>query len=158
MNLPKGKRRQIRDIVLARLTADGNALRRYVKTWQLGQGKANETADWTLAMLPAVRVGWTGGPMQWSAQAQHQASLVMNIEIGLAGSNEGDLMDFWEALEGILFPPNDRSLLDKLQSTDLGLGVFSLSIQQPAISQETLADGIAAKASGRIIINHNVNS
>lgn len=157
MNLPKSKRRQIRDIVLARLTADGTPLRRFVKTWQLFQGKPNETAEWTAAMTPILRVSWTGGPMSWAAESLHKASLGMSVSIGVAGTNQGDLMDFWEAVEGVLFSCSDPHGLLKALQVDPNLGVQSVAIEQPAISDRQFSPGeLAQQATGLIRIRHHV--
>lgn len=157
LNLPKSKRRQIRDIVLARLTADGNPLRRAVKTFHLFQGKAGETDEWTLAMLPAIRVSWTGGPMSWAAESIHKASLGLAITIGVPGTNQGDLMDLWEAIEGVLFSCDQPHGLLKALQADNSLGVSSVAIEQPAISDRDFAPGaVGQMATGLIRIRHHV--
>jgi hypothetical protein len=156
-NFPKGKRRKIRDLVLARLQAPGSPIARAFRTWQLYTGKKDETQEWTVAMLPALRAEWSSGAMHWSAQNQHRGDLTLSITIGVPGTDQGDLMDAWEAVEKVLMPPEDA--INPLLAATQDHGVFSLAFESAGITTgEMAAGGLGMTATGKLVVRLNLNT
>jgi hypothetical protein len=133
--LPKTNRRKAWERTLDVLTKDGTDLKAFVRTWQLCRNDDNPYQEWTVDMLPAVRVMVVGGASKPSAESLLKGTLLLNFQLGLKGTNAGDMIDFWGAIEAVLFPGGPY-LLNLLNP----FGVFATSVSQPAISSK-LYDG-----------------
>lgn len=157
-NAPKpiqGTRRRIHDAIANRLKDAASPLARLVNTWQLARGEAVdqvEPAEWVETMLPVLRFELIGGPGNWQNQSATKYTMTARITLGLAGTDQRDALDWWEAVERQLMPDRGNDWLGPLNL----LGVNSLTISLAAITRQTYADGIGQVVTGNIAINHEL--
>jgi hypothetical protein len=146
--IPKGNRRKVHDILCNFLRGEGTVLRRYVRTWQLGDGSDNdlvEPRDWTADLCPVFRVRMEGTPGHWRNQVTTASPVLVAITIGIQGDDPRDAWDVWEVVEQRVFP-GDMSLYPQLKP----LGVVAYSINQPAVSSRTFVGGRGQHIEGQL--------
>lgn len=114
----------------------GSNVANVVGLLQLYEGRTTELDAWSKDTLPAVRFTPAGNMARWSAEMQHDAPLVVNVELVTASTYAGDLFDLWAAVVAVFFP-GDNTVLNSLRP----LGVYLISIASPAWSSKTLDDG-----------------
>ncbi len=150
--LPKDNRRKVWDILRAYLQADGSELKRFIRTWQLGDGSKDDLIDpavWTSSLFPLFRLRFEGAAGQWRNEVTTKAPIDLVITLGIPGGDQGDAIDVWAAVERRFFPGNKD-----LYAQWKPLGVVAYSISQPGITPKVYADGLAQVVTGRVRLEH----
>jgi hypothetical protein len=81
-------------------------LKRGVDTWQIWSGEEEDTAEPTESNLPLLRITSGNIQGQWNDENSHQYTWQIKIEIGVEGTDETHLLDFWDAIRAALFTGN----------------------------------------------------
>jgi len=145
---------QLWDAIVA-LVRSNAPLMGALKLVQLHEGRATDLEKWSTATLPALRFTPASGGSRWSAEAQHDASLIVHAELLVGSSYAGDMMDLWWAIKGVFFP-GDNSVLDALQEQ---YGVHTISMTDPAWSTVVLDDGARVlNAAGSFRFDQHLNT
>jgi hypothetical protein len=146
MAFPKCAHRQVRDRLYAKIRADAT-LAANVRTWQLLTNKPADLTPWTGNMLPALRITLEGSAEGWSTVHSQKVPLVLRIDLGIAGHDEGDILDYWAAVQNAVFAGYATFLGDLKTS---GLLVTSISVMAPAYDSQLIEGAKAQSATGRI--------
>jgi hypothetical protein len=125
-----------------------------IRLWQVGDGAetdVTEVADWQPDQLPALRLEMTGSSGQWQNQANQRFEMLAAITLGVPGTDQGDVLDLWEAMERQLFP-GDQTFYGKLEL--LRCNGFSVSLA--GVSRRLYGSAVGQVVHGAIQLYHEI--
>jgi hypothetical protein len=87
-----------------------------VKSWDDYSGHAEDFLNVPLERCPAIRFTISAAPMAPESYVSHSASFSINIELIVAGTNQFDMINLWEAVEVACLPflEGDRQIIKRL--------------------------------------------
>jgi hypothetical protein len=125
-----------------------------VKTWFLNDGDPKRDGRaWSAGDLPALEVSVGCGPGRWIDEADHTTTLVFTHRLGIAGSRQADLLDFWAAIEAAWFPAGN-ALLDAIQ----GALAWQVTITGPVPEIRRVDGVVALHGTGIIVVNMDIRT
>lgn len=140
---------------IALLIRGNTALVNVLKLLVIYEGKTTDLDKYTKANLPAVVFTPGSQGSGWSAEVQHDAPLIVNIEIVMGSTYAGDVMDLWWAIVGVFFP-GDNSILNSLR---VPYGVYMITMTDPTWSVKILDDGSRSLAAvGSLKFDQHLNT
>jgi hypothetical protein len=80
-----------------------------VKAWRSWRGDPEDILDPTFATCPYLRISPAPGTSRWETEQQHRMPINISIQAAVAGSDADQLMNFWGAIRGALYPNNSIS-------------------------------------------------
>ncbi|CAB5237945.1 hypothetical protein UFOVP142_36 [uncultured Caudovirales phage] len=101
--LQDGVRAKIFKAFVAHLQQD-MVLSKVVRLWDDYSGRAEDFRIVPLEQTPAIRFGIGSAPMSPDTFASHSASFRCDIELIVAGTNQFDIVNLWEAVEEAASP------------------------------------------------------
>jgi len=139
--------------IVARVRAN-TAVMDAVKLAQFYEGRTSDLDKWTTATLPAIRFTPQGGGSKWSAEVQHDAPLIVKVELIVNSTTASDVMDLWWAIVAVFFP-GDNSVLNSLRT----YGCYLISMTDPAWDAQSLDDGTRVlAATGAFKFDQHLNT
>jgi hypothetical protein len=147
LDLPTGRRTNLFRAVVAKLRADPD-LARVVRTWKAFEGRPDDAADLTIAQMPGVTCYYGQHAAQQVTTGRSLAHIPLVIEVWVAGTDQDDLTNLWEAIEGCLFAPN---VMGKILR-DNG-GMENLQLTAPGCSPVGVGSEAALHGTGTLLIN-----
>lgn len=100
-DIPQGIRSTLVKAFVAHLQ-DYPFLKKHIKTWQIFEGEPQDHDVVPLSNCPAIRMTFSG-PSQYPATfSSSKADFSINLELIVPGTNQFNMLDFWEILEAAI--------------------------------------------------------
>lgn len=137
LNLPVGARVAVWRLVKAQLLADPGLAAAGVKlVFFDGATDRQAVADQADAPKPNVTFLATLGRMSWFTERSHSGALVISYRVAIDSTDDEDLLNLQEALEGVFYPSDDFAFHQSLVAAGAvtGEALFASPLSLPQSS------------------------
>ena len=142
---------QVWDVLVGALQSDPT-LKRAVDTWQVLDGRQEDTMAPGDEDMPLLRLEPVTGQGSWLDENAHQLIIPVKFTLGIVGTDVRILWDFWDAVRSALFTGN--SVLNDMYK----LGVIQKTISTPATAAALWGEASGLSGTGVITIKMRVDS
>lgn len=165
LDLPPSPRRLVFRRIVLQLRNDP-ILKRLPLTVLAWEGRPDDGRDLTLAEAPIIRLTPSFGPDTWAFPDAMKGTMFIDTDIGLPGTDVGDMLDFWVAMMRALYPTAPGAALAfQKELRELGIPYCSsaaytglIEFSQPPADVQPGDGFMSARGQLKLDIFLNINS
>jgi hypothetical protein len=148
---PQGQLRTLWEAITIQLTSDP-ILSGAVQEWQLWSGTPEDVMPVSFQSLPALRLTPSGGQFKWGDELSFEGTMILTIDLAVAGTRATDLMDFWECIKNPLAAP------EFLTNVLVPLRCWCVTSTSPTIKPGMWGGQMGIESTGVMTLSLNIDS
>lgn len=106
-------------------------LSREVKTFSHWSGSPSDIQDFSVGQSPWLNVTPHAQKSEFFDNKSHKEHLLLEVQLGVEGTDATQIMDFWGAIEKAFFP-TDATQYAVVQARVAAAGIIAVEFTQPA--------------------------
>jgi hypothetical protein len=100
-------------------------LQREVATWRVWSGLPSDIEPFSVDQAPWLKITPHPDEMGFLTNQDHKANFLLNVELGVGGTDVTDIMDFWSAVEASFYP-NTSTARAPLDTRLTAVGIYAV--------------------------------